>query len=44
MPCTHYSIVRNALELMSTPSVIKDFEMKDITFNMAIVEDEEGDK
>jgi len=44
MPCTHYSTVRKALELMSAPSVIKDFEMKDITFNMVIVEDEEGKK
>jgi putative transposase len=44
MPCTHYSTVRKALELMSAPSVIKDFEMKDITFNMVIIEDEEGKK
>jgi putative transposase len=44
MPCTHYSTVRKALELMSAPSVVKDFEMKDITFNMIIIEDEEGKK
>ncbi len=44
MPCTHYSTVRKALELMSAPSVVTDFEMKDITFNMVIVEDEEGNK
>jgi putative transposase len=44
MPCTHYSTVKKALDLLSAPSVIKDFEMKDITFNMVIVEDEEGNK
>jgi hypothetical protein len=37
MPCTHYSTVRKALELMSAPSVVKDFEMNYITFNMVIV-------
>ncbi len=44
MPCTHYSTVKKALDLMSAPSVVKDFEMKDINFNMVIVEDEEGNK
>ncbi|MEF8879596.1 MAG: transposase [Candidatus Thermoplasmatota archaeon] len=44
MPCTHYSTVKKALDLMSAPSVVKDFEMKNITFNMVIVEDEEGNK
>ena len=44
MPCTHYSTVKKAIDLMSAPSVIKDFEMKDITFNMIIIEDEEGNK
>jgi len=44
MPCTHYSTVRKSLELLSAPSVIKDFEMKDIKCNMIIVEDEEGNK
>ena len=44
MPCTHYSTVKKALDVLSAPSVVKDFEMKDITFNMVIVEDEEGNK
>ena len=44
MPCTHYSTVKKALDLMCAPSVVKDFEMKDITFNMVIIEDEEGNK
>jgi len=44
MPCTHYSTVKKALDFMSAPSVVKDFEMKDITFNMVIVEDEEENK
>jgi hypothetical protein len=44
MPCTHYSTVKKALDLMSAPSVVKDFEMKDITFNMVIVKDDEGKK
>ncbi len=44
MPCTHYSTVKKAFDLMSAPSVVKDFEMKDIIFNMVIVEDDEGKK
>ena len=32
IPCTHYSTVRKTLEILSAPTIIKDFEMADITF------------
>lgn len=41
MPCSHYSTVRDILKITSAPSIIIDFEMKDITFNLVIVEDED---
>jgi len=40
MPATKISTVKNAIDIMPAPSVITDFEMKDITFNLVIVEDE----
>ena len=44
MPCTQYIPIKNTLEVIPSPSVIKDFVMSDITFNMVIVNDEEGNK
>ena len=40
MPATKISTVKNAMDIIPAPSVITDFEMKDITFNLVIVEDE----
>ncbi|MCX6671717.1 MAG: hypothetical protein NTX92_07340 [Euryarchaeota archaeon] len=42
MPCSQYSTVRDILKITSAPSIITDFEMKDITFNLVIVEDEDN--
>ena len=44
MPATQIPTVKKMLSIVSAPSVITDFEMKDITFNLVIVEDENGDK
>ncbi len=44
MPCTQYLTVKNTLEIIPAPAVIKDFVMADVKFNMAIVNDEEGNK
>ncbi|MCX6662806.1 MAG: hypothetical protein NTZ75_00995 [Euryarchaeota archaeon] len=43
MPCSHYSTVRDILKITSAPSIITGFEMKDVTFNLVIVEEEEND-
>lgn len=40
MPCTQYSTVKAILEITPAPSVVKDFEMKDVTFNLVIIEEE----
>jgi putative transposase len=40
MPATKISTVINVMEIAPTPSVITDFEMKDITFNLVILEEE----
>ena len=40
MPCSQYSTVRDILKITSAPSIITDFEMKDVTFNLVIVEEE----
>ncbi len=40
MPCSQYSTVRDILKITSAPSIITDFEMKDVTFNLVIVEKE----
>jgi hypothetical protein len=42
MPATKISTVRNILEITSPPCVIKDFEMKDVTFNLVIVEEKDS--
>jgi len=40
MPASKISTVRDVMEIVPTPSVITDFEMKDITFNLVILEEE----
>jgi putative transposase len=40
MPATKISTVQNILEIAPAPSVITDFEMKDVTFNLVIVDEE----
>jgi putative transposase len=40
MPATKISTVKNILEVTPAPSVVKDFVMKDVTFNLVIVEEE----
>lgn len=40
MPATKIPTVRDVLEVASTPSIVTDFAMKDITFNLVIVEEE----
>jgi len=40
MPATKISTVKDVMDIVPAPSVITDFEMKDITFNLVIVEDE----
>lgn len=42
MPCTQYSTVKNTLKITPAPSIITDFEMKDVTFNLIIVEEEDN--
>jgi len=44
MPATQIPTVKKMLSIVSAPSVVTGFEMKDITFNLVIVEDENGDK
>ncbi len=40
MPATKITTVKEILEIVPSPSVITDFEMKDVTFNLVIVEEE----
>ena len=40
MPATQISTVKDVMEIAPAPSVITDFEMKDVTFNLVIVEEE----
>jgi len=40
MPCTQYSTVKDTLKVTPAPRIITDFEMKDVTFNLVIVEEE----
>jgi putative transposase len=44
MPATQIPTVKKMLSIASSPCVITDFEMKDITFNLVIVKDENDDK
>jgi IS4 transposase len=41
MPATKISTVKSIMEITPAPRVIKDFEMKDITFNLVIVEEKD---
>lgn len=40
MPATKIPTVKDVMEIAAVPSVITDFEMKDVTFNLVIVEEE----
>jgi len=42
MPCSQYSTVKDILKFTSAPSIITDFEMKDVTFNLVIVEEKDN--
>ncbi len=42
MPATKISTVKSIMEITPAPCVIKDFEMKDITFNLVIVEEKDN--
>jgi hypothetical protein len=42
MPATKFSTVKDVLEITPAPSIITDFEMKDVTFNLVIVEEEDN--
>jgi len=44
MPCTANSMIKQLLEILPAPTVINDYEMENCTFNVVIVEDENGDK
>ena len=44
MPCTANERIKKILEVMPSPTVIKDYEMKNATFNVIIVNDEFGVK
>ena len=44
MPATQIPTVKKMMSIVSAPSVVTGFEMKDITFNLVIVKDENGDK
>lgn len=44
MPATKIPTVQDVLEIAPAPSIITDFEMKDITFNLVIVEEELEDE
>ncbi len=42
MPATKISTVKNVLEVATAPSIVTNFIMKDITFNLVIVEEEDN--
>ena len=44
IPCAENSRVKKILEVMPTPTIIKDYEMGTTRFNVAIAEDEQGMK
>lgn len=44
MPATKISTVKSVMEITPAPCVIKDFEMKDITFNLVIVEEKDNNE
>jgi len=44
MPCTANERIKEVLEIVPAPSVIKDYEMKNVLFNVVVVNDDEGNK
>ena len=40
MPCTANERIKKILEIVPTPTVIKDYEMKNTLFNVVVVDDE----
>lgn len=44
IPYTVNSRIKKLLEILPTPTVINDYEMENSIFNVAIVEDEEGNR
>jgi len=44
MPCTANSRIKQLLDILPAPTVIKDYEMENSLFNVVIVEDDEGNK
>jgi putative transposase len=42
MPCTANERIKKVLEIVPTPTVIKDYEMKNTLFNVVVVTDEYG--
>jgi len=44
MPCTANERIKKILEVMPSPTVVKDYEMRDAKFNVIIVNDEYGVK
>jgi putative transposase len=42
MPCTANERIKKILEIVPTPTVIKDYEMKNTLFNVVVVTDEYG--
>ncbi|VVB61126.1 Uncharacterised protein [uncultured archaeon] len=44
MPCTANERIKKILEIVPSPTVIKDYEMKSAVFNVVVVNDENGVK
>jgi len=44
MPCIANERIKKVLEIVPTPTVIKDYEMKNTLFNVVVVDDEFGNK
>ena len=44
MPCTANERIKKILEVVPSPTIIKDYEMKNALFNVVVVTDEEGVK
>lgn len=44
IPCSANSRIKKILEVMPSPSIIGDYEMENSSFNVVLVEDEDGNK
>jgi len=44
MPCTANERIKKILEIVPSPTIIKDYEMKNALFNVVVVTDEDGVK